>query len=271
MNAFEKRNVVVTGATRGIGKATVEAFLAQGARVFATGRDEDRLRELQTAHGSRVRTAAADMGRVDEVRGIIGRAKAELGTIDVLVNNAGTTFEEPVLEVTERAWGETLAVNLTAAFFASQEAARHMVADGGGAIVNVSSIDAYVAECHYVHYSVSKAGLSMMTKAFAYELGHLGVRCNAVAPGVTLTAIWKGVLDADDGEATYRNVIGRIPLRRGARPDEQAAVILFLASDQASFINGETIIADGGQLCGYWDRPELEPVIPAGEPQGLDY
>jgi len=137
-----------------------------------------------------------------------------------------------------------------------------MVAAGGGAIVNVASTDAFVHDAPFVHYSVSKAGLVMMTRAFAYELGHLGVRCNAVAPGATLTPMTEEALatGGDDADA-LREGIRRIPLRRFARPDEQAAVVLFLASDEASYVNGATLLADGGMLQGYWYAPHREPPL----------
>ena len=148
-----------------------------------------------------------------------------------------------------------------------------MVTAGGGAIVNVASTDAFVHDAPFVHYSVSKAGLVMMTRAFAFELGHLGVRCNAVAPGATLTPMTADALAAaggQDAEALHEG-LRRIPLRRFARPEEQAAVVLFLASEEASYVNGATLLADGGMLQGYWYAPHREPPdrlrLPPGGPR----
>lgn len=268
MMRFRDKAVLVTGATGGIGRATVDSFVAEGARVLASGRSEARLEAIRIEHGDRVRTVAADMKRLDEVRSLVRQAVDKLGRLDVLVNCAGVAIEEPLLEVTDSAWNETLAVNLTAALFASQEAVRHMLKTGGGAIVNVSSIDAFLAEAGYIHYSVSKAGLSMVTKGLAQELGHLGIRCNAVAPGITWTAMWEQVMTTvEDADATYEMLVRRIPMRRPAKPHEQADVILYLASEEASFINGTTVVADGGQMCGYWDAPEDEPPVLQGPPR----
>jgi len=263
---FADKRVLVTGGSSGIGRAVVAGFAREGAAVLAWGRDRDRLAEVAAESLDRsdvvpVRTAAVDLLDLEQVRAGVRAAVAALGGLDVLVNCAGIGIEEPVLEVTDAAWHDVLAVNLTAAFFASQEAARHMVAAGGGAIVNVASTDAFVHDAPFVHYSVSKAGLVMMTRAFAYELGHLGVRCNAVAPGVTLTPMTEEALAAGDAEDALREGLRRVPLHRFARPEEQAAVVLFLASEEASYVNGATLLADGGMLQGYWYAPHREPPL----------
>jgi NAD(P)-dependent dehydrogenase (short-subunit alcohol dehydrogenase family) len=133
-----------------------------------------------------------------------------------------------------------------------------MVERGGGSIVNVASIDAFVAESPSAHYMASKAGLVLLTKSIAFELGHRGIRCNAVCPGFTKTEMTGGDLTPQFWDAYMR----RIPLRRPADPSEQAAVVLFLASEEASYINGEAIIVDGGQLSGFWYYPDDEPPVP---------
>lgn len=271
MGRFEGKKVLITGASRGIGRATVRAFVAEGATVMASGRNKERLAQVLSEHGDAVRTASVDVTSVESVRSLVRHTIEELQGLDVLVNCAGTSYAEPILEVTEEAWRGTLAVNLDAALFASIEAARHMVDHGGGAIVNVSSIDAFLAEAPFVHYSSSKAALSMVTKAFALELGHRGIRCNALGAGVTWTGIWEEAVGDGDPADTYRALVQRIPMRRAARASEQAAIILFLASDDASFINGATVIADGGQMCGLWSRHELEPPLPDGPVPDYDY
>jgi len=265
---FENKRVLVTGGSGGIGRAVVAAFAGEGAAVLAWGRDRDRLTEVAAEcsdlpGATAVLTAAVDLLDLEQVREGVRAGIEALGGLDVLVNCAGIGLEEPVLEVTPAAWREVLGVNLTAAFFASQEAARHMVAAGGGAIVNVASTDAFVHDAPFAHYSVSKAGLVMMTRAFAYEVGHLGVRCNAVAPGATLTPMSEEALAAGGTESdAVHEGLRRVPLRRFARPEEQAAVILFLASDEASYVNGATVLADGGMLQGYWYSPHREPPTP---------
>jgi NAD(P)-dependent dehydrogenase (short-subunit alcohol dehydrogenase family) len=133
-----------------------------------------------------------------------------------------------------------------------------MVDHGGGSIVNVASIDAFVAESPSAHYMASKAGLVLLTKSIAFELGHLGVRCNAICPGFTKTEMTAGDLTPEFWGAYMR----RIPMRRPAEASEQAAVVLFLASEDASYINGEAIIVDGGQLSGFWYYDDDAPPVP---------
>ncbi len=254
MRRFEGKSVLLTGASSGIGRAVLHAFIAEGARVHAVARSKGRLNQARQTSSApdRVSTSIADVGVPDEARRIVAEAIEAFGRLDILVNDAGIARSEPVLEIPQDSWDETLAINLSGPFFSSQAAARHMVERGGGAIVNVASTDAFHAESPQVSYNVSKAGIVMLTKSFAHELGHLGVRVNAVAPGATLTAMLGE--DMDDPEFA-REYLRQVPLGRTARPEEQAAVILFLASDDASYINGETIIADGGQLAGTWYDP----------------
>ena len=183
-----------------------------------------------------------------------------MGRVHVLVNCAGVAFEVPVLDIGGAQWDEVIAVNLTAPFVLSQELARHMVASGGGCIVNVSSVDAFIAESPYADYNASKAGLSMLTRSMAFELGHLGVRVNAVAPGATVTPMLEGGFE----ERVYRRYMDITPAKRYATPEEQANVVLFLASDEASYVNGVTVRVDGGMLQGFWADPRLDLAAAAG-------
>ncbi|HMK91398.1 MAG TPA: SDR family oxidoreductase, partial [Thermoleophilia bacterium] len=224
----------------------------------ALGRRADALEALASGGEKRIHTAALDLRDVAAVRATAEAWIARLGRIDVLVNCAGVAFLTPVLEITKEEWDETLATNLTGAFFLSQEIARHMVAHGGGAIVNVSSVDAFIAESPWAGYNASKAGLNQLTRSMAFELGHLGLRCNAVAPGFTMTPMMAYASD----QATWRQYMRVIPARRFCTPEEQARVVLFLASDDASYVNGETIRVDGGELHGFWSDPSLEPPVP---------
>jgi 3-oxoacyl-[acyl-carrier protein] reductase len=268
---FSGKTVLVTGASSGIGRATVLAFAAEGAHVVAVARRVDRLEQLESEVADaaelvrrsgqelavgHVEIAALDVRNRDELRGLVASTAAQ-GGLDVLVNNAGVAFAEPILEVSEHHWDETLETNLTAAFVASQEAARHMSVAGGGAIVNVASIDAFVAESPFGAYCPSKAGLVLLTRMMAAELGHRGIRCNAVCPGMTVTEMTERDLSASF-DAAYRP---RIPMGRYAQPEEQARVVLFLASEDASFVNGATIDVDGGQLAGFWYAPEFAPHV----------
>jgi NAD(P)-dependent dehydrogenase (short-subunit alcohol dehydrogenase family) len=259
---FEGRRVLVTGGSSGIGRAIVLGFAGTGARVVAAGRDAGRLAEVQReAPAGAVETLVADVSTASGSRRMVADAIELLGGLDALINNAGVSFTEPFLEATEERWMETLDTNLAGPFFASQVAARHMVDHGGGAIVNIASIDAFVAESPSVHYMASKAGVVNLTRCIAVELGHLGVRCNAVCPGFTRTPMVEGDLTPE----FWNEYMRRIPMRRPAKPEEQAAVVLFLCSDEASYINGEAIVVDGGQLKGFWYYPQQEPPVPPYE------
>ena len=259
---FAGRGVVVTGAARGIGRAIVAAFLAEGARVVAVDVDPS------VSDVSDVQPLVVDLAEPGAAGAIIVEAARLLGRIDVLVNNAAVMPDGRILDVTEADWERTFAVNVRAVFFASQEAARHMVERGGGAIVNLSSANAVRSESPEAPYNASKAAVIAITRSLAHELGHHGVRANCVAPGETLTAEEAGEMTEDD-RAAEREYVRRIPLRRLGRPAEQAAAVLFLASDEASFISGETLVVDGGELSGDWYDRSQAPPLPDRIP-GLD-
>jgi 3-oxoacyl-[acyl-carrier protein] reductase len=252
MARFEGRGVLVTGASGGIGAACVRAFLSEGARVVANGRNQERLAALGTS------TVVADVSVPAEARRVVEEAIATLGNLDVLVNNAGVAFEEPAIETSERTWRTTLATNLDAAFFASQVAGRHMRERRSGAIVNVASIDGIVPEAPLLAYNVSKAALITLTRTMAVELAPFGVRVNAISPGETVTAM----TEPDIADETFRAAyLARIPQGRFADPDEIARAIVFLASDDASFVNGANLVADGGQVAGAWYDPRMAPEV----------
>ncbi len=265
MARFDGKRVLVTGASSGIGRSIALAFVREGARVAAVARTEERLVDVAaTAPPGAIEPIVADVRVPAEARGMVDEAVRRLGGLDALVNNAGIAYMEPVLEISDETWRDTMASNLDGPFFAAQAAARHMVDHGGGCIVNISSIDAFIAESPFAHYSASKAGLAHLTRCMAFELGHRGVRVNAVCPGHTATPM----VERDWTPSFYDAYMRRIPLRRPARPEEQAAVVLFLCSDDASYVNGEAIVVDGGQLKGFWYTPELEPPVPPLEEVG---
>ncbi len=256
MARFEGKGVVVTGGARGIGRAIVEAFVREGARVFVADVDAARLKQMAEVH-----TTLANLANVSDARRVIHEAIERLGRVDVLVNCAGVMPDGSALDVTEETFDETFAVNTRAPFFTMQEVAPHMIANGGGAIVNVASANAFRVESPEAPYNASKAALVSLTKSFAHELGHLGIRANCVAPGETITPEAEEEMDEDD-RRLVRDYLRRIPMRRPGRPEEQAAAVLFLASDEASFVSGETIIVDGGELTGDWYDGRDSPEVP---------
>jgi len=260
MERFTGRNAVVTGGSSGIGRAVVHGLVAEGAWVLAVGRNEEGLEATRTgaSRPEMVGTAVADLRHSADCRQVVGEAIESTGRLHLLVNCAGVSFEGSVLDITEEEWRETFAVNLDAGFWTSQVAARHMAENDGGCIVNVTSVDAFYVESPMAHYNASKAALGMLTRSMAHELGHLRVRVNAVAPGETVTPMVEPDLALPGFNEAY---LRKVPMRRYSQPEEQAKVVLFLASDDAAYITGETIVADGGETLGNWYDPREEPPV----------
>jgi 3-oxoacyl-[acyl-carrier protein] reductase len=249
MNRFAGTRVVVTGGASGIGEATARRFLQEGAHVVVV----DRSRENLTAAGERLAAARAggelvleegDVAAAGDVDRVVSAMVERFGGIDVLVSNAGIAYQEPFLEITRERWDETQRVNLAGMFVVTQRVAREMVRAGGGTILLTSSTNGLAGEDRYAHYNASKGGVTLLTKSLAIELGRHGIRVNAVCPGYIVTPLAEALDDPEAMEA-YRQ---RLPLRRLGRPEDVAGTFAFLASDDAAFIHGETIVIDGGQL-----------------------
>lgn len=238
--SFQDRTVLITGGTSGIGRTAAERFAAAGARVVISGRDEGRAQnvvETIGADGGQARFIAADLADADSARSLAESA----GEVDVLVNNAaifpfGATHEVPIADV--RTMFE---VNVTSPFVLTGVLAPKMVARGGGAIVNVSTMVASFGLPGLSAYGASKAAIELLTKAWAAEYGPHNVRVNAVAPGPTRTP---GTVAMGDG---LDQLAATLPLGRPASPEEIANTIVFLASDDASFVNGAILPVDGGR------------------------
>lgn len=248
MKGLQGKGVLVSGASRGIGEAAARRFLEEGCRVFicargAAGVEEavGGLRALGEVDGM-----ACDVSDPEDVDRLVEAAERFLGGIDVLANNAGVAWQEPFLEITLEHWDQVLDINLRGMFLVAQKVAARMVARGGaGAIVNMSSTNAFEGEAGYTHYNASKGAITMLTRTMATELGTYGIRVNALCPGKIFTPL-QG--EAEDPEYTARYERERIPLGRSGTVEEVAAAYAFLASDEATFITGEMLVVDGGQL-----------------------
>ncbi|MGG5887093.1 SDR family NAD(P)-dependent oxidoreductase [Falsiroseomonas sp. HC035] len=238
------RTALVTGAGRGIGLATARRFRADGWRVALLDIDAALLDQAMAALAAPEATLAlpCDVADAPAIFTAVRQAAAHFGRLDALVNNAGTAVFKPILETTPEEWARVLAVNLTGPFLATQAAAPLMAEHGGGAVVNVTSISGLRASTLRVAYGTSKAGLAHLTKQQAVELGALGIRVNAVAPGPVDTAMAKAV-HTPEIRADYHD---HIPLGRYGLEEELAEAIFFLCSDRASYLTGQVIAVDGG-------------------------
>lgn len=246
MGSLEGKAAIVTGASRGIGRAIAEAFVREGARVVICGRKQETLDEVARAIGSSVKPVACHVGRPDEIKNLLATALEAFGPIDILVNNAATNISfGPCLEINETQFDKMIEVNLKSAFRFTQAVAPGMCARGGGSIVNIASIAGLRPQLHSLLYSMTKAALIMMTKSYALELGPKGVRVNAIAPGLIQTALsehyWRD-------EAQQASVVGHQPIRRIGQPSDVAEIALLLAGERGSYITGQTFTVDGGFL-----------------------
>lgn len=244
MAMVTNRVAFVTGAARGLGLATAKRFLEDGWRVVMLDILGDTLEAAAKALGNpdMILTIEADVSDPAAVQKAVAQAKDHFGRIDALVNNAGIAIFKPILDVTLEDWQRVMAVNLTGPFLMTQAVAPVMRDQGGGAIVNITSISGLRASTLRVAYGTSKAGLAHLTKQQAAELGEYGIRVNAVAPGPVDTAMAKAV-HTPEIRADYHD---HIPLNRYGLESELANAIYFLCSDQSGYVTGQVLCVDGG-------------------------
>lgn len=241
MTRLAGKTAIVTGASNGIGAAIAERFVAEGASVLLTDLAEQTGDALARRLGQRF--LRADVASAADRAALFDAAAQHWGRLDILVNNAGVMHSAELDELTEEAFDRVIAVNVKAATFATQAAARLM--QQGGSIINLSSVNAVLAIPNQIPYAISKGAIRQLTNVTAVSLAPRGIRVNAIGPGTIMTEMGRTVLQ---GEEQRRRILSRTPLGRLGDPEEIASVAVFLASDESSYITGQTIYADGGRL-----------------------
>lgn len=244
------RRVLVTGASRGIGRALAVALANFGAEVILTGRsvtDLELVGQVITAGGGLATIFPCDVASTENIRLLFQRLREEHKEPDVLINNAGVIHRASPAEVVERDWDRVLEVNLKGAFFMAQESGAGMIRKGYGKIINITSVLAFGGGAHAVAYATSKGGMTSMTKALAVAWARHGVRVNAIAPGYTKTEL-TAMLYEDD--VTRLALTKRIPLGRWAEPEDLIGAAVFLSSSASDYVTGHTLVVDGGWLAG---------------------
>jgi NAD(P)-dependent dehydrogenase (short-subunit alcohol dehydrogenase family) len=237
---------IVTGAAGGIGRAVAERFAAEGAKVVICDIDDAKGQATAQAIGRGTQYVHADTGSKKDADALVDAAVKAHGRLDILVNNAGIVHSCDFLEIKEEDFDRVLRVNLKGYFLCGQAAARQMVKQGGGGnIIHMSSVNAVLAIPAITSYVVSKGGVNQLTRAMALALVDHGIRVNAVGPGSIMTELLKKVMVDDAARA---KIMSRTPMGRAGEPGEVASVALFLASDDSSYITGQTIYPDGGRM-----------------------
>lgn len=255
---FDLKNKValITGARRGMGKAHALALASQGAKVVVTDIDAGECKLVADevrAHKGEAVHFKMDVLNISEIDQVITEAVKHFGRLDILVNNAGIYLAKLALDITEEEWNKTLETNLRGQFFCAQRAAREMAKNKWGRIINVSSVTSGqigVGAFGGAHYTASKGGIIGMSEVLAIEWAPLGINVNVVAPGAIYTAMAEASRLPDQPDQEKDAALSYIPLRRRGRPEEVSAAVVFLASEEASYVTGATLHVDGGWLAG---------------------
>jgi NAD(P)-dependent dehydrogenase (short-subunit alcohol dehydrogenase family) len=255
--AFENKTAIITGAAQGIGKAIALAFSRERKNLVLADMNYRGIEDLGAEvakQGTNVLPLQVDVSAPNQVKEMVAKTIDKFGKIDILVNNAGILRAAPFLETTEEDWDLTLAVNLKGVFLCSQVVAQKMVAQRSGRIINIASNAGKVPRINNAAYCASKAGIILLTKVMALELAKFGITANALCPGATETEMLLktqsgGLTQGLEGiiKGSLETFRAGIPMGRLAKPEEQASMVLYLASDAAMHITGQTFIVDGGQ------------------------
>lgn len=250
---LKNKAAVITGGSRGIGRSIIELFAREGAQVLTCSRSEPKDPLPQG-----IWSLTADVSRSDEVKKLADEAVSRLGKVDILVNNAGVQVEKTVVDSTDEDFETLMGVNTWGVFALCREFIPLMAGNGGGTIINIGSISADHADPSMALYNASKAFVHGLTRSIAVDHGHQGIRCNAICPGWIMTEMADAAFDlADDPDAAKADALARHAAGRFGQPQDIAHAALWLASDAASFITGQTLTIDGGLVAASPLRPGL--------------
>ena len=238
---FENKTVIVTGSARGIGRTIAEYFARHNANVVISDIDQEAVDKVVAEIGSKALGIKADVLNLEEVENLFAKTVEKFGSIDIVVNNAGVTRDNLLVRLSEKDWDMVVDINLKGAFFVTKTAAKIMMKQRSGKIVNISSVVGLTGNAGQANYAASKAGLIGLTKSAAKELAGRGITVNAVATGYIETEMTNKL-----PESVREAYMQKIPLKRGGTPLDVAATVAFLASDEASYITGQVLAIDGG-------------------------
>ena len=245
MLGLKNKRILITGGASGIGAATAARFVKEGARVVVLDRDEAACEHIKEQLPALTGVLVADVADTNAVAQAFDQLNQLYGGLDVLINNAGISIRHTFMDITIEEWQQIMAVNLNGVFLMAQQAARYMLQDKGGVIINMGSTNGFIGHPFYADYNASKAGVIELTRTMALELAPT-IRVVAVCPGYVLTPMQ----EAEYTPAMMQAVNDKIPLKRHAKPEEIAALFAFLASDEAPYITGQCIVIDGGETAG---------------------
>lgn len=245
MRGLKGKRAVITGGAGGIGTATAQRFLEEGARMAVIDRDEASCERLHRALPAVEVIVCADVANTSEVAQAFERIDRHFGGLDILINNAGISIRHAFMDITPEEWRKVIDTNLNGIFYVAQQAARRMLAGKGGVIINMGSTNGLTGYHYYADYNASKAGVIELTRSMALELGP-SIRVNAVCPGFIMTPMQEAEYTPE-----MRQAFGvKVPLGRLGSPAEVAALFAFLASDEAGYISGQFFVIDGGEIAG---------------------
>lgn len=245
MKGLKNKRVLITGGASGIGLATVERFLEEGAQVAVFDRDAAGLMQLKARWPDLAATITVNVSDYAQVERAFTKLDEIFEGLDILINNAGISIRHTFMDIMPDEWEQVVRVDLFGVFYVAQQAARRMLAGGGGAIVNMGSTNGMVGQPFYADYNAAKAGVIELSRTMAVELAP-SIRVNAVCPGYVLTPMQQ----AEYTPAMMAEVNNKIPLKRHAKPEEVAALFAFLTSEEAPYISGQAVVIDGGEIAG---------------------